>query len=117
MIKADSTFYFLTYKGTKLDKSNAEYLLEEAAFDVFNHTFGRTGRSDLTVFQTEMVKKAICAQADYNLEHGTDDKDQRISSYSADGVSITFDNSSTRDVPSAIRKYLLPTGLINRTLY
>src|SRR5574344_1830220 len=99
MIAADSTFYFLTYKGNKLDKKEAEHLLSDASIDVFNSTFGRTARTDLTDFQTEMVKKAICAQAEYNLEHSSDDKDSRISSYSADGVSISYDNSKTTDVP------------------
>lgn len=117
MIKADSTFYFLTYKGNKLDKSNAEHLLEEAAVDVFNFTFGRTGRDNLTAFQTEMVKKAICAQAEYALENNNNFQDKNISSYSADGVSITFDNTNANAIPAIVRKYLLPTGLINRTLY
>ena len=123
MIKADATFYFVDYKGDKLDGKDAEKYLTEASYTVFNYTYGRTGRDNLTAFQIDRVKRAICAQAELTFEAnaGGTVEAGNISSYSADGVSITFDTTSlsgsVNRVPHAVRRYLLPTGLINRTLF
>lgn len=118
MIEADATFYFLTYKGKKLNNENAEHYLQEASFAVFEYTYGRSGRDNLTDFQIDRVMRAICTEAERLFEADTEVMaNGKIKSYSADGVSITFADEDSSRIPEAVKKYLQPTGLINRTLY
>jgi len=60
-------------------------------------TFNRVvkiGFDNLTEFQQEKVKNAICYQAEYIKENGYNDCNGNISSYSVLDISVNVDKSS-----------------------
>jgi hypothetical protein len=92
-IYAGAQFYRDTHNGT-FDGGDAdlERLLELASRKVDALTLGRIaarGFGGLTDFQKELVKRAVCRQADYFAEHGTEGG-RDVASYSAAGVSVKF---------------------------
>lgn len=75
------------------DKNKINSALTAASIDVDSLTFNRItacGFQNLTPFQQERVKYAVCRQADFRLQNeelfcGS------IASYSLNGASVTFD--------------------------
>lgn len=123
-VVADYKYYRDVFKG---HKSEEEIDLDTASMEVYMATYCRAKKDKVTPFQCEMVKMAICAQADNNANTvdtatGAELPDN-VESYSIGDVSIGFDTSKTTPAESATsqtgickraRKYLLPTGLLNR---
>lgn len=118
-VTADFSFYSDVYKGKKQE---AEIDLNTAALEIYTATYCRAKDNKVTPYQREMIKLAICAQADYNA-NTLDTADvgiEGVTSYSIGDVSISFDansessSSSQSSVCKKARKYLLPTGLLNR---
>lgn len=118
-VTADYAFYTGAYKGKKTE---AEIDLNTAALEIYTATFCRAKEDKVTPYQREMIKLAICAQADYNAStiDTADAGLEGVTAYSIGDVSISFDanaessNSSQSGICKKARKYLLPTGLLNR---
>lgn len=95
---ADKTYYQEEYCGTKIPENEIESKLKEAQEKIDSITFNRIigiGFDNLTQFQQEKVKEAVCSQADYIYEHGfNDENDANIASYSVLDISVNVDRNN-----------------------
>jgi hypothetical protein len=98
--------------------------LSQAEYDVDALTFNRVraagGISELTELQQELVKRAVCLQADFRRDYA-DLLDNPLSSYGINGVSMQWDRSVLiQEGPvrttSAVVSLLQQTGLTYRGL-
>lgn len=95
----DANYYINQYHGNKLsedDEDEIEKYLKLAQEKVDSITFNRIvkiGFNNLTDFQQENIAEAICVQAEYILENGTDDNSS-ISSYSVLDISVSVDSNN-----------------------
>lgn len=91
-------YYSNEFDGSELpDKEIGKYL-KLAQEKIDSITFNRIvalGFDNLTEFQKEKIKEAICYQAEYIYENGYNNENNRdISSYSVLDISVSKDNSS-----------------------
>ena len=89
---ATSEYYLTSFKGKLLPSDEIDKYLQEATEKsdsiTFNRIVGR-GFDNLTEFQKEKVKKAVCYQAEYIFTNGFNDENkQDISSYSVLDISV-----------------------------
>lgn len=117
----DYEYYRDTYKGT-LEENVAIKLLEEASDQVDRLTYGRIrarGFNNLTEYQQEMVKKAVCYQVDFINSYG-DYLSTPLSGYSVGDVSLSFsqENQGAGGIMADKKalNYLSQTGLTVRRL-
>lgn len=92
----DEDYYSNTFNGSKLPDDDIEKYLELAQEKIDSITFNRIvriGFDNLTDFQKEKVRKAICYQAEYILENGTETND--IASYSVLDINVSVGNKKT----------------------
>jgi len=121
MAYVDYTYYKDTYKGS-LDEETATKLLQEASDQVDRLTYGRIrkkGFNNLTEYQQEMIKKAVCYQSDFINSYG-EYLNMPLSGFSAGDISLTFnkDNQGAGGIIADKRTldYLAQTGLSSRRL-
>lgn len=92
-------YYLNSYKGKLADDEIEEYL-EKSQEKIDSITFNRIvriGFNNLTEFQQEKIKKAMCLQADYIKINGYNNEDNSdISSYSVLDISVNVDNSESK---------------------
>lgn len=111
------------YSNFIKEPSELDELLELASIDINRATKTRIekiGFDNLTTNQKELVKKAVCKQADYIKENEIyDDVDDSLSSYSIGG-DLTVNMKDDISVSSRLKiskkayTYLKLTGLCNR---
>ena len=118
----DKKYYFDEFKGNKVPINEIEKYLRLAQEKIDSITFNRIvaiGFNNLTKFQQEKIKDAICYQAEYIYVNGYNNEDNRdVSSYSVLDISVSVDNSNN-DKTIAQRKnmsemaydYVHKTGL------
>lgn len=118
----DKKYYFDEFKGNKVPINEIENYLRLAQEKIDSITFNRIvaiGFNNLTKFQQEKIKDAICYQAEYIYVNGYNNEDNRdVSSYSVLDISVSVDNSNN-DKTIAQRKnmsemaydYVHKTGL------
>lgn len=118
----DKKYYIDEFKGNKVPINEIEKYLRLAQEKIDSITFNRIvaiGFNNLTKFQQEKIKDAICYQAEYIYVNGYNNEDNRdVSSYSVLDISISVDNSNS-DKTIAQRKnmsemaydYVHKTGL------
>ena len=118
----DKKYYIDEFKGNKVPINEIEKYLRLAQEKIDSITFNRIvaiGFNNLTKFQQEKIKDAICYQAEYIYVNGYNNEDNRdVSSYSVLDISISVDNSNN-DKTTAQRKnmsemaydYVHKTGL------
>ena len=107
-MSVDYTFYTAEYHGFKIPELQFDYYAMLAADQLYCLTSGRVGPE----FSTE-AKKAICAIAE---EYYRDEED-RVSSESVDGVSVSRRAAAARidrRVRSIASRYLGSTGMLYR---
>lgn len=119
---ADSDYYKNTYKGSVIPDSEIENRLELASDKIDSLTYNRIdgiGFNNLTSFQQEKIKKAICAQADFMYQYG-DYLNFPFQKYVAGSTELDFTsgtagggNTKTNEV---VMNYLSQTGLTCRRL-
>lgn len=92
-------YYSDEFSGVKLPDDEIEKYLKLAQEKINSITFNRIvaiGFDNLTEFQKEKIKEAICYQAEYIFENGYNNENNRdISSYSVLDISVSKDNSSS----------------------
>lgn len=95
----DKKYYFDEFKGNKIPKDEVEKYLKLAQEKIDSITYNRIvaiGFSNLTVFQQEKIRDAICYQAEYIYSNGYNSEDNRdISSYSVLDISVSVNNSNS----------------------
>lgn len=92
-------YYSDEFMGVKLPNDEIEKYLKLAQEKIDSITFNRIvaiGFDNLTEFQKEKIKEAICYQAEYIFENGYNNENNRdISSYSVLDISVSKDNSGS----------------------
>lgn len=92
-------YYSDEFMGVKLLNDEIEKYLKLAQEKIDSITFNRIvaiGFDNLTEFQKEKIKEAICYQAEYIFENGYNNENNRdISSYSVLDISVSKDNSGS----------------------
>ena len=121
MAYVEYEYYKDTFKGN-LDVNAATKLLEEASDQVDRLTYGRIrarGFNNLTEYQQDMVKKAVCYQVDFINSYG-DYLSTPLSGYSIGDVSLSFsqENQGAGGIMADKKtlNYLSQTGLTVRRL-
>lgn len=94
----DEKYYSDNFNGNKLPKDEIEKYLMLAQEKIDSITYNRIvaiGFNNLTKFQQEKIKDAICYQAEYIYVNGYNNEDNRdVSSYSVLDISVSVDNSN-----------------------
>lgn len=116
MTYVDAFYYKSEYFGTIEDDTELARLLARASEKIDIITYNRSRNWDrLSDYEKEMIKKAVCCEADAIDEYG--EQDASLASYSIGDVSIS-NNTATSD--SLISKkavaYLSNTRLVSRIL-
>lgn len=95
----DKKYYSDEFKGNKVPINEIEKYLRLAQEKIDSITFNRIvaiGFNNLTKFQQEKIKDAICYQAEYVYVNGYNNEDNRdVSSYSVLDISVSVDNSNS----------------------
>jgi hypothetical protein len=89
-------YYLNKFKGKLITEEDVEEYLELAQEKIDSITFNRIvriGFNNLTEFQKEKIEKAICYQAEYIFEYGTEISN--IASYSVLDINVSVSNKNT----------------------
>lgn len=115
---------FIEYGGTG-DPDSAEAIriaLSEASLQVNRVCYGRIegiGFDNLTTYQKDLIKRAVCTQADFVAIYG-DFIDSPMSGFSAGSISMSFKGTAKSVGDTLISNkalaYLESTGLTSRRL-
>ena len=121
----DKNYYLSTYKGTVIsNKDDITKYIKKACLDIDTLTFNRIvarGFENLTTFQQNIIKDVLCEHAEFLFEN-SDLLDSVLSSYSINGVSMSFENSENIKIidgvvmKQSLYQHLGQTGLTNRNL-
>lgn len=91
-------YYSNEFNGNKIPDEEIEKYLKLAQEKIDSITYNRiiaVGFDNLTEFQKEKIKEAICYQAEYIYTNGYNSEDNRdITSYSVLDISVSVDNSN-----------------------
>jgi len=120
MSYVDSTYYKDTFRGTILPEVSINQKLERAADQVDTLTYNkiiRKGFDNLTEFQKDKIKKAICIHAEFIEQYGSY-IDMPLSGFSAGNVSVSFNAQKANGITTTqeVLNYLKQTGLTCRRL-
>lgn len=124
----DKKYYSDEFKGNKVPIDEIEKYLRLAQEKIDSITFNRIvaiGFNNLTKFQQEKIRDAICYQAEYIYVNGYNNEDNRdVSSYSVLDISVSVDNSNDNKTISQKENmseiafdYANKTGLTTRGKY
>lgn len=121
----DKNYYLSTYKGTLIsNKDDITKYIKKACLDIDTLTFNRIvarGFENLTTFQQNIIKDVLCEHAEFLFEN-SDLLESVLSSYSINGVSMSFENSENIKIidgvvmKQSLYQHLGQTGLTNRNL-
>ena len=111
--------YYNTH--SKIISDNLNNKLEKASDIINSMTFNRigTGFFNLTEFQQDKIKKAVCLQADFIEQYG-EYINMPLSGFSAGSISVTINNNAVMNVNGIITSnevynLLKQTGLTCRS--
>lgn len=121
MSYVDYNYYSKDFKGS-LEESVVNKLLEEASDEVDKLTYGRirkNGFNNLTEYQQELIKKAVCYQAEFINSYGQY-LNSPLGGFSIGDVSLSFskENQGAGGIVADKKtlNYLSQTGLTSRRL-
>ncbi|MCR2043193.1 hypothetical protein NSA23_03580 [Anaerosalibacter massiliensis] len=121
MAYVDYEYYKNTFGGS-LDEVTAKKLLEESSDQIDRLTYGRIrkrGFNNLTEYQQELIKKAVCHQTDF-LDNYGEYLSSPLDGFSIGDVSLSFDKSNQGAggiiADKKVLDYLAQTGLTVRRL-
>lgn len=117
---ADETYYKETFKGTVIQDDGLANKLERASDQIDSLTFNRIvgkGLDNLTEFQQDKIKKAVCIHADFVEQYGAY-IDMPLSGFSAGSISLNFNAQKINGITTTqeVLNYLNQTGLTCRRL-
>lgn len=116
----DSDYYKNTFKGTTISDEQLNNKLERASDQVDSLTYNRVigiGFDNLTDFQKDKIKKAVCLHADFVEQYG-DYVDMPLAGFTAGSISVNFNAQKINGVTTTqeVINYLKQTGLTCRRL-
>lgn len=110
-MNVDVLYYTTEFKGKIIPQEQIEYFLEGATYDIHTLTFNRTvNPSNLTPFQLNLIKRAICSQAEHNYLRN-DVSGLNIQSISSDGSAISYAKGESTRFSRVARDLVLSSGL------
>ncbi|MEG1004342.1 MAG: hypothetical protein RSD13_05035 [Clostridium sp.] len=120
MSYVDSTYYKDTFGGNILLNENINSKLERASDQIDSLTYNRIigmEFKNLSPFQQDKIKKAICLQAEF-IEQFGEFINMPLSSYSVGGTSVSFNGSIVNGITTTkeVINYISQTGLNSRRL-
>lgn len=92
------------FPNSSIPQNEIMIYLEAASSDVDSMTFNRItacGFDNLTAFQKEKVRSAVCRQAAFRYENA-ELFESAIQSYSINGVSVTYDKSRILNIGDTV---------------
>ena len=92
---ATPEYYREAYGGSTIPEEELKKALRQASHHIDSLTYNRIvgrGFSNLTAFQQEVIREAVCQQADFEYENA-DEINTILSSYSLNGASVQFGSS------------------------
>lgn len=92
---ADPEYYREIYGGDMVPEEHLEKALRQASRHIDSLTYNRiagAGFENLTGFQQEIIREAVCQQAEFEYENA-DEINTILSGYSINGVSAQFGSS------------------------
>ena len=110
--------YYNSFSGTITEKIDSK--LEKATDQINSLTYNRIigiGFDNLTPFQQDKIKKAICVHADFIDQYGNY-IDMPLSSFSAGSISVNFNAQKINGITTTqeVLNYLSQTGLTCRKI-
>ena len=120
MFYVDETYYKDTFGGTLIPDVSLTNKLDRASDQVDSLTYNRIigiGFDNLTNFQKDKVKKAICIHAEFMEQYG-EYVDMPLSGFSAGSTSVSFNGNKINGITTTqeVINYLKQTGLTCRRL-
>ena len=120
MAYADVQYYRENYGGSIIPDEQLGLQLERASDQVDSLTYNRIraiGFDNLTPFQQEQVKKAVCIQAEFITQYG-EYISFPLQSFSVGDISLSFAGEKINGVTTSkdVLAYLGQTGLTSRRL-
>lgn len=118
---ADEDYYLDNFEGILIDDDSIERYLKLAQEKIDSITYNRiekVGFENLTEFQKEKVKDAICYQAEYIFKNGYNNEDNSdISSYGVLDISISVKDKDIKEKTIAEKKNMceIAYDLIHKT--
>ncbi len=115
-------YYSNEFDGNLIPDDEIEKYLKLAQEKIDSMTYNRIvaiGFNNLTKFQQEKIRDAICYQAEYIYTNGYNNEDNRdVSSYSVLDISVSVDNSNSnktiaqrKNMSETAYDYVHKTGL------
>lgn len=120
MSYVDSTYYEISFGGTIIPEDSIDKKLERASDQIDTLTYNRITRigfDNLTEFQKDKIKKAICIHAEFIEQYGAY-IDTPLSGFSAGSTSVSFNTNKVNGITTTqeVLNYLKQTGLTCRRL-
>lgn len=120
MSYVDKTYYKDNFGGMILSEEQIENKLERASEQVDTLTYNRIngkGFDNLTKFQQDKVKKAVCIHAEFIEQYG-EYINLPLSGFSAGSTSVSFNANKVNGITTTqeVLNYLKQTGLTCRRL-
>ena len=114
-----SEYYSSEFKGTSIPSDSIDRYLKLASEKIDSITFNRIvriGFNNLTVFQQEKIKEAVCYQAEYIFTNGFNDEEKEdISSYSVLDISVNVKSNEAKTKAEKESMSEVAYDLINKT--
>lgn len=120
MAYADIGYYRSEYGGTAIPSEAIRTHLSRASDQIDALTYNRIrgrGFDNLSCYQQECVKKAVCAQAEFNAQYGAY-ANMPLQSYKIGDVSLSFAAEQVNGVATTrdVLNYLSQAGLTSRVV-
>ena len=120
MSYVDSAYYEFVFEGKVLQGDFLDKKLERASEQINTLTYNRIigiGFKNLTDFQKDKIKKAVCIHAEFIEQYG-EYIDAPISGFSAGSTSVSFNTNKINGITTTqeVLNYLKQTGLTCRRL-
>jgi len=116
MSYVDGTYYEMFFGGTIIPEDDSiDIKLERASAQIDTLTYNRIvgiGFDNLTEFQKDKIKKAVCIHAEFIEQYGSY-IDIPLSGFSAGSVSVSFNAQKVNGITTTqeVLNYLKQTGL------
>ncbi|MDM0609482.1 hypothetical protein QTH09_00395 [Clostridium perfringens] len=120
MSYVESSYYKDNFKGNTLNEDTLENRLERASDQIDVLTYNRIigiGFENLSPFQQDKIKKAVCLQAEFIEQYG-EFINMPLSGFSAGSTSVSFNGSVINGITTTqeVINYISQTGLNSRRL-
>lgn len=120
MTYVNTSYYKTEFEGSILSDENMINKLERASDQINTLTYNRIigiGFENLSTFQQDKIKKAVCVQAEFIEQYG-EFINMPLNGYSAGDISLNFNSNIINGINTTkeVINYISQTGLNSRRL-